>query len=735
MEYVDGLPVTDYCDSKKLSIRERLQLFTRVCEGVQHAHQKAIIHRDLKPSNILVVEVDGKPMPRIIDFGLAKVTAPLVPGETLFTQVGAFLGTPGYMSPEQTDLQVHDIDTRTDLYSLGAILYELLTGFLPFDATDWRKQTPDEFLRKLREEDPPGPSTKVNARREESKSKAEARRLEPKQLSSLLRGDLDWITMKALEKDRERRYATPSALAADIENYVSNRTVIARPASFGYRARKYVRRHAAGVAMATAALMLLIAFAIVQAAELRRITRERDRADRITEFMTNMFKVSDPSEARGNTVTAREILDKSFQEIDPGLGHDPELQAQMMDVMARVSGNLGLYRQAQLLLEKVVDIRSRSFGASHPSTLLALDQLGWTFNREGRYPEAEKIQRETVALRRRVLGLQHPDTLKSMTNLAITLTQEGRYANAERLQRETLEIQRGVAGAENSETLRSMTNLGDILLHAGRYKEAQSYQRETLEIQQRIMGPDHPDTLRSMSNLALSLTRQGRYAEAEKLQRENLDRRRRILGLEHPDTLIEKIGLAVSLKRQARYVEAEALERKALEVQRRVLGPEHPSTLMSINNLSNTLNLENRPAEAEKLLRSALDIQRRVLGPEHPETLRSMVNIATCLRKQGHYLEAEKLGSETIAIRRRVLGTDHPDTALAEYNLAIIEAEMGKRDEAFKLLGKAVEHGLSSGFCLGIEKDLDLKALRSDPRFQELVADARHHAELAQKSK
>jgi non-specific serine/threonine protein kinase/serine/threonine-protein kinase len=523
MEYVDGLPVTDYCDSKKLSIQERLLLFTRVCEGVQHAHQKAIIHRDLKPSNILVVEVDGKPMPRIIDFGLAKVTVPLVPGETLFTQVGAFLGTPGYMSPEQADLQVHDIDTRTDLYSLGAILYELLTGFLPFDATDWRKQTPDEFLRKLREEDPPGPSTKVSARREESTSKAEARRLEPKQLSSLLRGDLDWITMKALEKDRERRYATSSALGADIENYVSNRPVIARPASFGYRTRKYVRRHAAGVAIATAALMLLIAFAIVQAAELRRITRERDRADRITEFMTNMFKVSDPSEARGNTVTAREILDKSFQEIDPGLGHDPELQAQMMDVMARVYGNLGLYRQAQLLLGKVVDIRSRIFGASHPSTLLAMDQLGWTFNREGRYPEAEKIQRETVGLRRRVLGIQHQDTLKSMTNLAITLTQEGRYAEAERLQRETLEIQRRVAGAENSETLRSMTNLGDILLHAGRYKEAESLQRETFEIQQRIMGPDHPDTLRSMSNLAVSLTRQGRYAEAEKLQRQNLD--------------------------------------------------------------------------------------------------------------------------------------------------------------------------------------------------------------------
>ena len=251
MEYVPGFPITNYCDQKHLSIHERLALFIKVCEGVQHAHQKAIMHRDLKPSNILVVEVDGKPMPRIIDFGIAKAISPQGEDETLVTRAGGMVGTPGYMSPEQADPTVLDVDTRSDVYSLGVVLYQLLTGVLPFDASQWKTRPFHEVLRKLHEEDPLSPSTRISGDFT-STTAAQRRNTDPRQLKSLLRGDLDWIALKALEKDRTRRYGTPSELAADLGRYLRNEPVVARPASTAYRTKKYIQRHKFGVAAATA---------------------------------------------------------------------------------------------------------------------------------------------------------------------------------------------------------------------------------------------------------------------------------------------------------------------------------------------------------------------------------------------------------------------------------------------------------------------------------------------------
>jgi len=734
MEYVDGQPITRYCDNEKLKIRERLELFIKVCEGVQHAHQKAIIHRDLKPSNVLVVKIDGKPMPRIIDFGLAKAISPK-PGaeQTQFTEMGALIGTRGFMSPEQTDPSVLDVDTRTDVYSLGVILYVLLTGMLPFDSEQWKRRPLDENLRQLREEDPPSPSSKLRGEKETAKDSASRRATEPRQLVSLLRGDLDWMTLKALEKDRARRYGTPSELAADLDRYLQNKPVVARPASTGYRVWKYAQRHRVGVAVASGAAALLVAFAVAQTMQLRRTTLERDRATRITDFMTGMFKVSDPSEARGNSITAREILDKASKDIDTGLTKDPELQAQLIDLMGRVYQSLALYPRAQSLFERSAAIRTRVLGPEHRETLASISNLAATLADEGHYAQAEKLDRETLDLKRRVLGLQHPDTLTTMNNLARNLRQEGRYSEAEKLDTETLNLRRRTIGPDHLQTLTSMGNLAIDLEREGRYADAESLDRQALDASRRINGPDHKDTLLLASNLGWILQKEGRYAEAETFLRLAVETARRVLGPEWPTIHGWTGRLADDLDAEGHYAEAEKLHLELVEVRRRVLGPDNPGTLISIGDLAITLQHEGHYAEAEKLERETIEIQHRVLGPENPQTLNSMSNLAAVFISEGHYGEAEKLYRQTNDVQRRVLGPEHPETALSTYNLGVVAAHRGRRDQAISLLREAVDHGLAPGNALAMEQDPDLKLLHGDPRFAAIVADAKQRAAASQK--
>ena len=699
MEYVPGIPITEYCDQKQLTIKQRLELFIQACDGVQHAHQKAIIHRDLKPPNILVVEIDGRAVPRIIDFGLAKATTPRTDGESLLTQLGSFVGTPGYMSPEQADPAGQDIDTRTDVYSLGVVLYVLLAGALPLDTRQW-KNDPLEVLRKLREDEPPRPSTKVSTDRSNSTTTAAARGTEPAQLLSLLRGDLDWITMMAIERDRSRRYGTPSELAADIRRYLDHQPIVARPASAGYRLRMYTRRHRVAVGIGAGLVLLLAAFSILQALELRRITlerdranrerdhatRERDRATRITDFMIGMFRVSDPGQASGNSVTAREILDKASKDMGTGLAKDPEVQSQMLQVMASTYTNLGLYPRAHELAKQALDTSLSRLAPDDPKTLEATALLGWIMDHEGHSAEGEKLMRQALEGERRILGPEDPHTRESIDHLAFTLDNLGRYSEAENLHRESLDICR------------------------------------------RTLGSQHPQTLNSTSMLAYVLSKEGNYPDAEKLDRETLDARRRVLGAEHPDTVGTMHNLALVLGAEGRPAEAEKYEREALQIQRRVLGPEHPFTLLSMGNLANVIADQGRYPEAVSLLRETLEIQRRVLGPEHPNTLLSASNLATILDDQGHYAEAEKLGRETLGIQRRILGPKHPDTTSTTYSLACYVARNGKRDEALALLREAIDNGYNNP---QIPTDPDLKSLQGDPRFNAIVAHAKELAAAA----
>ncbi len=522
MEYVEGAPITGYCDQRKLGIRERLELFVRVCEGVQHAHQKAIIHRDLKPANILVVEVDGKPMPRIIDFGLAKAATPLAAGQPFVTQAGAFLGTPGYMSPEQADPSVQDVDTRTDVYSLGVILYELLTGCLPFDTDRWKKMRLDEVLRHLREEDPPRPSTRVSTQHDAST--AQARSTVPKQLVILLRGDLDWITLKAVEKERDRRYGTPSELSADIVRYLQNRPVAARPASAAYRVGKFVRRNRTAVALASLACVASVAGVVGTMIQARIARTQRDfafqqlsRAEAINDL--NSFLLSDAAPS-GKPFTVNELLGRAE--------HIVERQGEQKD-FTRVELLISIGRQyatqeedakARRLLERAYHL---SRGLTDPSTRAqASCALGSALALGGELLRAESLIQE---------GLQElPEEQQFALDRVFCLLRGNEVA------RDRGDALQGIARVQAAQRLLKQSpfqsELWDLHLSvdlAESYREAGQYRDATVAFEQAAillssLGRDDTETAGTLfNNWALALNQLGRPLEAERIYRRAIE--------------------------------------------------------------------------------------------------------------------------------------------------------------------------------------------------------------------
>ena len=744
MEYVAGIPIDRYCVEHQLSVPERLALFVQVCEGVQHAHQKAIIHRDLKPSNILVTTIDDQPQAKIIDFGIAKAIGQRLTDKTLFTEIGAVIGTPEYMSPEQATLTGEGIDTRTDVYALGVVLFELLTRSLPFGARD-KDTTVEELRRRIREDEPPKPSTRVRVTGHGGAGKPADRPASPSMpLVRLLRGDLDAVTLKALEKDRRRRYGSPGELAADLGRYLKHEAVLAVPPSASYRIGKFVRRHRFGVATVIAFALVLIAATAVSIRQGLRADREAAAARAVNDFLQNdlLAQASADNQAGPGArpdpeLRVRTALDRAAARLSGKFDRQPELEAAIRSTIGRTYRDLGQYPEAAKQLERALELQRQSLGAESPKTLDTLSQLGDVYRKQGRYPEGEALYDRVIAASRRVLGPEHPDTLNAMYGAASLDDLQGKYPQSEALHRQVLEVRRRVLGPEHPDTLESTNSLAAVLDMEGKYPESEALYRQTIEARRRVLGPEHPKTLWSMNELAWVYIEESKYAQSEELYLQTIEGQRRVLGAEHPNTLASMNGQGYLYNSQGKYPQAEKLWSQTLESARRVLGPEHPNTLAIANNLAEVSDRQGKYAQAEAIDLSVLEVRRRVLGPEHPDTLASMSNLATAWSHLGRYPQADKLYRETLEIQRRAAG---PESAGALSSLAALAANSQRQGSQAAAVAFAAQALAGRRHALGAESPDTLDAAaglalayQSQGRFAESEPLAREAVELDRK--
>jgi eukaryotic-like serine/threonine-protein kinase len=633
MELVEGIKITDYSIQNGLGTPQRLDLFIQVCQAIQHAHQKGVIHRDLKPSNILVTQQDGVPVPKVIDFGIAKATnqQPLT-DKTVFTALNQFVGTPAYMSPEQAGLGGLDIDTRSDIYSLGVLLYELLTGQMPFAPDTLLKAGFDEMRRIIREEEPPKPSTRLTELARGQKSEVSGQwPVGSGQRWKEVRGDLDWIVMKCLEKNRARRYETASALAQDLTHHLKHEPVAAVAPTVLYRMGKFVRRHRNGVAAAAVMALLLVVGAVGSTWQAVRATRAEKRAEQVSRFLKEMLDGVRPSVAMGrDTRLMREMLDKAARRLAVELKGQPAVEAQLRRTIGRAYADLGEFAKAEEHFRTNLAIVKELFVEDHPEIVLSLNDIGNLLLSQFRSQEAETILRKALAMGKRLPGDHRRVVASSLHDLGVACLQQGKC----------------------------------------KAKEAETLLREALALQEELLGKDHVQLSLPLGALAQALFNQGKEAEGEEMLRQAVERQKKSLGQEHPELGRMLYNLGNLLLQQRKWAEAERLFLRALDIQKKFLTPPHPQVAQTLNNLGKLYHDQERMKDADEKFTEALGIVEKLYPGENEEMASALCNLGTARLKLGRWDEGVGMLRQALEVRRRVHGNRDPRVAQSLNNLA-----------------------------------------------------------------